>query len=256
MRSTFNLWQRLHALGWHLLASTAVALVVAVLVLGVWFPGAYRYMAGGLGLLGLILAVDVVLGPMLTFVVFNTKKSQSHLRRDITAIALIQLAALAYGIYTVYWARPVVLAFEGDRFRVLSAADIVTAELPEALPELRTLSWLGPKTVGVRKSRKGAERTESISAAVFSGVDTSQRPKFWTSYEETERNSAVAAGRSLDQLVEQYPESSISVQAFLQVHELTNQSAKFLPVFAKSDAVAILSPDGSVIGFLPYDGYF
>lgn len=256
MYKPFNFKQRFQAFGLHLAASSAVALGIAALVLGMWFPGAYRYMAGGLGLLGLILAVDVVLGPVLTFLIFNTKKSRAHLRRDIATIALIQAAALGYGIYTIYWARPVVLAFEGDRFRVLSAADVLIAELPDAPPELRKLSWFGPKAVAVRKAQEGAERTDSISTAIFSGVDTSQRPKFWLVYGDRAKAEALDAGRSFDQLILKHPEATADVRAILERHELNSASAKFLPVFAKADAVAVLRPDGTVAGFLPYDGFF
>lgn len=256
MQKSFNFKQRLQAFGWHLAASSAVALGVAALVLGIWFPGAYRYMAGGFGLLGLIMAVDVVLGPVLTFSVFNTNKSRGHLRRDIATIAVIQMAALAYGMYSVYLARPVALVFENDRFRVLSAADVVTAELPEAVPALRQLSLTGPRTIAVRKSEAGAERSESLAAAVFDGVDTSQRPKFWTIYGELERQTAVAAARPLKQLIEKYPNAASDVQALLKEHGLSELSATFLPVFARSDAVAVLKSDGAIAGFLPYDGFF
>ena len=41
---------------------------------GLWFPGIYRTVAGGRDLFLLVTGVDVVLGPLLTFAVFNVRK--------------------------------------------------------------------------------------------------------------------------------------------------------------------------------------
>jgi hypothetical protein len=42
----------------------------------------------------------------------------------VLVIALVQVAALAYGVYVMSLARPVVTIFEVDRMRVISAAEI------------------------------------------------------------------------------------------------------------------------------------
>lgn len=256
MSITFRLKDRLQAGGWHLLASILVASTVAVLVFGLWFPGAYRYMAGGTGLLLLIMGVDVVLGPLLTFAVFDRRKGTRHLQRDIATIAAIQLTALAYGLYTVQLARPVAMVFEHDRFRIISAADVVDAELPEALPEFRHLPLDGPWLMAVRKTHQGAERNEALAAAVLDGVDTSQRPRFWTPYGEAERDSALKVARPIGLLEEKYSGAGVLIKQSVLGMGLSVADAKFLPVRARNDAVAVLTPDGSIAGFLPYDGFF
>ena len=43
----------------------------------------------------LMIGVDVVIGPLLTLIVFDPKKK--HLKFDLVVIAALQLAALAYG---------------------------------------------------------------------------------------------------------------------------------------------------------------
>ena len=251
-----KLYERFRAAGWHLLISIAVAVAVVVLVFVVWFPGAYQEMAGGRDLLILVVLVDVIIGPLLTFAVFNTKKSQRHLRRDVATIVLLQISALAYGLFSVYLARPVALVFEHDRFRVISAAEVLDSELPQALPEYRSLSLTGPITLAVRKAGKGSESTDSLLAAALSGVDTSQRPKFWIPYGLTEQSDAVKAGRPLGQLLEKYPDASKPLAELLSDGQVSIESTVFLPVRAKRDAVIVLNRDGDVVGFLPFDGYF
>ena len=72
-----NLWQsKLRAFGIHLSLSLLVAALAAVVVFGVWYPYPYRDISGGRDLFLLIVGVDVVLGPLVTFTVFNPKKSR------------------------------------------------------------------------------------------------------------------------------------------------------------------------------------
>src|SRR5664279_5232927 len=97
MHRTFDLPSRAKAAAIHLLVSAAVALLAALLVFAVWYPGAFRELAGGRGLFLLVTSVDVVLGPVLTFAVFNRAKGRRHLTWDLAVIASLQFAALVYG---------------------------------------------------------------------------------------------------------------------------------------------------------------
>jgi uncharacterized membrane protein len=247
---------RSRAMAWHLLLSAAVAALVAALVFGLWFPGDYRVLAGGTSLLLLIMAVDVAMGPLLTFAVYDRRKTSAHLRRDVMTIAALQLAALAYGLYTVHLARPVALVFEHDRFRVIAAAEVLEKELPEALPAYRNLPWTGPWTIAVRKTEAGAERSAALMTAILDGVDTSQRPTFWTPYAQAEQQSALQASRPLSVLIERYPDSRGEILDAVQRMSLTETSARYLPVVARSDAVAVLDAGGQVAGFIMKDGFF
>ena len=87
----------------------------------------------------LVMSVDVVLGPVLTFAVFNRAKGVRHLRRDLAVIGVLQTAALAYGLHTVYIVRPVAMVFEVDRFRLVNGrCRSSRQELPEAPPPIAT----------------------------------------------------------------------------------------------------------------------
>lgn len=251
-----QIFPRLKASGLHLLVSLAVAAAVAALVFGVWFPGAYRDLAGGTRLLTLIVAVDVVMGPLLTLAVFDRRKSASHLRKDIATIAALQLAALFYGLYSVQLARPVALVFEHDRFRVIAAAEVVEKELPDALPAFRSLPWDGPRLIAIRKTEAGKERNDALAAALFDGVDTSQRPGFWIPYDAQVREAALKIARPVSVLLDRYGDDRDQMLAELGSMGVSVQEARFLPVRARMDAVAILDPQGEPAGFLLKDGYF
>ena len=115
---------RLRASAIHLAISLSVATLAALVVFGWWYPYPYRELSGGRELFALVVVVDVVLGPLIMLVIFNVAKTRRHLMMDFTVIGLLQVAALAYGLWTVFVARPVHLVFEYHRMAVVSAADV------------------------------------------------------------------------------------------------------------------------------------
>lgn len=211
-------------------------------------------MSGGQGLFVLVVGVDLALGPLLTFVAYNPAKGRSHLRRDLAVIAVLQLAGLSYGLHTVYVVRPVALVFEHTRFRVVSAGDVLTAELPKARPEYRSLPLTGPWSLAVRPAAPGAERNEAIFLAL-QGVDTGQRPPFWVPYSGAAAD-AYAVGRPVKTLLEREPSRRESLEREISSAGIDIAAARFVPVMARGDWVAVLSPGGAIAGFLPADGFF
>ena len=247
--------RRARAAGLHLLLSLAVAAVAAGLVFGVWFPGIYRQVAGGRDLFWLITSVDVALGPLLTFAVFNLKKGWPHLRRDLAVIGAIQLAALAYGLITVYGARPVAMVFETDRFRVIAASQVEVAELPNARPEYRRLPLMGPWLLGARAAEPGDERNDALFMGLR-GIDRGQRPKFWQPYAES-TTDALARARPLATLLAKYPALASDVKSKLQAVKVDEGSAKFLPLIGRGgDWVVILDNAGQLVHYVQAGGFF
>ena len=108
MKNISHWKERLSAAGIHLAVSLLIALLAATLVFAVWNPYPYSEVSGGRELFALLVVVDVILGPLLTLAIFSIcAKPAKELRRDIAVAVLIQLAALGYGMWTVFAARPV-----------------------------------------------------------------------------------------------------------------------------------------------------
>ena len=252
----FNLAGRLKAAGIHLGISVLIAGIMAALVFGLWYPWPYRSAAGGQALFLLVMAVDLVLGPTLTFVVFNRSKTKAHLVRDLAVIATLQLSGLGYGLYTVYLARPVAIVFEVDRFRVVSYADVQIKELPQALPALRTLSITGPKILGARKPRTSEERLKALDMAL-QGADISVRPSFWQPYSDSAKD-ALERARPLSVLFKQYPKHIQEINDAVLKTGRGADKLKFLPLSARNTnwSVLIDAGTGMIVGFVPYDGFF
>ncbi|RYH52636.1 MAG: hypothetical protein EON54_14380, partial [Alcaligenaceae bacterium] len=164
-----------HAALIHLGLSALVAMAGGVLVFGIWYPFPYRQLAGGTELFLLIVVVDVVCGPLLTMVLFSPHKGRRELVTDVGLVIFVQLAALMYGLYSLAQARPVYLAYEVDRFRVVSTADIQAGELKPELGGFHQLPWLGPQIIGIREPRDAEEKLKSLDLSL-QGNEPSARP--------------------------------------------------------------------------------
>ena len=133
---------------------------------GWWYPYPYRELSGGRELLALVVAVDMVLGPLITLVICNAAKMRRDLVMDFTVIGLLQVAALAYGLWTVFVARPVHLVFEYHRMAVVHAIDVDSDLLAKAPPSLQTLPVTGPTVIALRRFKNPAEQFDATTAAL------------------------------------------------------------------------------------------
>jgi hypothetical protein len=253
MFSELSIRARLRAGAIHLVLSCGIAAIAAALVFLLWYPERYKDLSGGRSLFFLVVAVDVVIGPLLTVAVFDLAKGWSHLRRDLAVIALLQLGALAYGLHTVYIVRPIALVFERDRFRIVSAADVYVKELEVAPQQYRRLPLAGPWTLGTRPTLP-AEREETIFLSL-QGYDVGQRPIFWQPYEES-RKDAVKRARPISLLLERNSDRRADLDKAVADTGLRFENAYFLPLMARVDAVVIVDEVGQIAGFAPFDGFF
>ena len=175
----FSRWQ---AAGTHLLICVAIAAVVITIMLGVWYPGPLFEAAGGTGILYILVGVDVILGPLLTLIVF--KSGKRGMKFDLAVIGLVQLAALVYGAHIVFLARPAFIVFVKDRFELVIAAEQDPAELAKAkYPDFREPGWNGPKLVAADMPADPKEREKLLDAAL-AGLDLQNFPRYYVPYAE------------------------------------------------------------------------
>jgi hypothetical protein len=246
----------------HLAVCVAIAALVGFLVFGLWYPYPYRELSGGRELFMLVVAVDVVCGPLLTLVLFNPKKSKKELCLDIGLVIAVQLSALGYGLWSVAHARPVWLALEGNRFRVVSVPDIDAQQLPEAAAPLQHLPWTGPKVIGVRLAKGGdPDYLQSIEMAM-KGVPPAFRPERWVDF-DTQRSDLVQQAKPLADLSNQLKSKNNSkseqkLQWFVSTSKRPIDAFKFLPLAygEASDWIVVIDAEtGEPQAYLPIDGW-
>lgn len=241
----------------HLLICLLVAAVVAALVFGLWYPSPYGELSGGQGLFWLIVAVDVVCGPLLTLVIYNPKKPRAELVRDIGLVVLIQLAALGYGLHSLMQARPVWLAYEKDLFRVVSLPDLMPGTLEQAPPDLQALSLVGPKPLGVRLAQgTDADFLQNVQQSM-AGNHPAFRPGRWVPYAE-QAAQAAAAARPLAELQSRHADQSALIDQAVQRSKRSADTLGFLPLATEHPTGWVVLLDrstGEPLGYLPLDGW-
>lgn len=177
-----NWRERFVAFTIHFIATLGVAAIAAALIFFLWFPHPLETMVGGTELFMLVVGCDLVLGPLISLVIYNSQKSRNKLILDYTIVGLLQVAAMAYGVFVVAGTRPVYLAFNADRIEVVTARDIEDSELAQARdPRYSRLPWNGPRFVYVKVPPEDRQDAMFQSLA---GREEQQRPKFFVPYEE------------------------------------------------------------------------
>ena len=105
---------KLKATGVHLGLSFIVFVYLAYQIYFNWYPQPYFSVDGGWQGIRLIGAVDLVLGPFITFLIFDLRKRRRAIVFDLVVIAVVQFGALAYGINLTYTQRPVAIVVIDD----------------------------------------------------------------------------------------------------------------------------------------------
>ena len=245
---------RRKAAGIHLGLSLLLAAFAALLVFVVWYPYPYRAISGGSQLFLLVVAVDVVMGPLLTLTVFNPQKPLKELRVDLALIAMLQLAALGYGLWTVAVARPVHLVFEINRFTVVHAIDVPTTMLVDAPPGLQRLPWSGPTLLSVRPFKDNAEQTDATMTAM-SGLAVGAQPKLWQSYDKA-RAEVIANAKPLADLKARFTARVPDIDAALKSVPGT-VAVGYVPLVGRDTfwTVFIDLKTAEVLAFAPIDSF-
>lgn len=246
---------RLKAASLHVLFTLVVAVAVAAIVFVLWYPWPYSEVSGGVGLFLLIVGVDVVLGPLITFVVFDRRKPVRELWRDMAVVVILQLVGLAFGAHTMFIARPVVLALEGDRFRAVIAASVIEQELPKAPESLRSLSVTGPRLANTRDVAD-EEKMEAIFTA-FGGADLGMRPSFWQEWDGRGRAQALRVGKPVTELLAKHPAQAAELRAAVAKTGKPIEQLIYIPMLARRTDWSVLldRSTGDPIGFAPVDGF-
>lgn len=246
---------RLYASSIHACISLAVAALCAFIVFGVWYPYPYRDISGGRELFGIVVSVDVILGPLITLAIFNRAKPRIELVRDLCMVGLIQLAALGYGLWTVSAARPVHMVFEIDRFRVVHAIEVDETLLPQTPKGIQVLPLTGPTLLALRPFKDETERMEATLAAL-QGVSLASRPDLWSPYEEATADVLKKAKPGM-QLVTRFPARAAEVEQVLKTIDRKPDSVVYLPLVGrKSFWTAFLDPvTAQVLTTMPLDSF-
>lgn len=178
---------RLRAFGLHLLASiTALSLILGSLYFG-WYRWPAWHLTDVSHVVVVMVGVDVVLGPLLTFVIARSSKSRRELTRDIAAIVAVQLCALIYGSVSLWNGRPLYYAFSENVLQLVQAYDIDAHEMTlgrQQNPELAPHWYSLPRWIWAPLPEAAQERQKIVSAAILGGDDVISMPRYFKRWDQ------------------------------------------------------------------------
>lgn len=110
---------RFKAFSIHLGISLIIFFIILYFILVQWYPEPLFSTDGGWRVIRIIAGVDLILGPLLTLIVF--KAGKPGLKFDLSMIALLQIVALTWGVWATYNERPAAIIYTLDFFTPVPA---------------------------------------------------------------------------------------------------------------------------------------
>lgn len=221
----------------HLGLSILLVLLVMGSILFFLFPQAFIAVTDFKEVASIIISVDLVLGPLLTFVVFNPNKTKKELAFDIASIATVQLAALTYGAYSLFQIHPVYVTFNIDRFTIVVAKD---AEPEKAILDTFKVSrFESGKMAFAKMPNDPKKQKEILLSALNGGEDLDQREEY---YQPVEENISEIIAKSLDpEMIFSDEKAQHKGKNFLARHKDKLESYAYLPLNSmKKDAIIVI----------------
>lgn len=233
----------------HFFISIIVAYITAFSISKFIYPWPTDDILGVWRIYSVLLIVDVVSGPLLTLVVASSFKSRRELTIDISAIVMIQMLALVYGLHTLYVSRPVAFVFEQDRIVVVARNEILEGDF-EKDNFLKVAKW----GVGWFKSNIDGNGLDKMKSLEFSlqGVSPAMRPETWSTWNWSD-SKLQSALRSLKNIsAEQQKEISM-----LRGDGYVSSKMVYLPMVSSKtlDWIMVFDEGGVWLDALPVDGF-
>ncbi len=250
MARRFSTLPKLRAALIHLLMSVLVVGVLLLIASQSIYPSPLHDAIGAKEIVVLMVTVDIVLGPLLTFVVYNERKKS--LRFDLCVIATAQLCALMYAGYVLYSARPVFIAALGHRFDLVQANELQWLGENEALEEVN-IPRFRPVIVGTRAPASGDAQMKSIERAIAGLGDRGHFPETHITIDAM-KTEILQNAEPLSKLKALNSGQSAEIDAWLSQRGRKDADVVFqgLKARARDMSVIIDITNGKVIGIAPF----
>lgn len=159
----------------HLTISAILVGSVIGLIYWVWYPEPTLEVVGALPIILLLVSVDLVIGPLLTLIVY--KHGKPGLKFDLSVIATLQVIALVYGSLTLYEEKPEYLVFVVDRLEFVSDEQIDLSTLQFDASQTELFAKLTP--VFAKIPEDPGEYKRYMDSVMDGAPDLESRPEYW-----------------------------------------------------------------------------
>lgn len=175
----------------HLSVSIVVALFALCIIFFVWYPTPLDKALGVTHLFLMLLAIDVVIGPLFSLLVY--KEGKKTLKFDLSFIIILQVCAFSYGFYAIAQGRPAWIVFDSLNFTVVKNSDIETKNIDQAKAEFQQSSWFKPTFVTTQFSSVPSQKTLLNSATKPQSNLYIRYPAYFTNFASAKMRMRLSA---------------------------------------------------------------
>lgn len=239
---------KLRAFAIHVAISIAVFAAVIYVVVSLWFPAPYFRIDGGLWMIGLAAAVDLVIGPLLTLLVYRPGRRDNAI--NFAIIAFLQSAALTWGVHILHSQRPLYAAYVGGPVRTFfPVTESIIRDSPPGT-ELHAQLKGHPPLVFIPLSSDPAQARGMLMSALMGGPSLLSSTHLWLPIEGRALASIVAEARTRAQLESLAPDAGPLIDEFLAAHDARFEDFAFVPLRGRysSALLALRKTDGALAG--------
>ncbi len=237
---------RLRASAIHFALSLAVFLILLGLIVYLWYPGALFWVDGGVSGVKILIAVDLVLGPLLTLIIYNPTKTRRHIVMDFMLIAAIQIGALAWGVNTIHDQKPLAVVFDGTAFQIVDKDYLEKQEV-----DIASLNSEGAPLPLVYYARKPQTTEEGAGVVMHLFINSIPEWAVVTLFDPLDLHLA-ALKEASDKTKRRHRENELVMARYhslLSEKQLTDADSLLLPLSGRfGDGLMVLDSSGAVLG--------
>lgn len=223
---------KLRAFGTHFALSLAIFAAIIWVCVALWFPPPYFWIDGGWFAVRIAAVVDVIAGPLLTFIIY--RPARRWMAANLAVIAFVQAAFLAWGVIVLERERPLLAVYVGkpaERFypvtRELAAYGLSPIE------EVLALSTERPSIVAVRLPEDPDKARELLQASMHGRSGVLRRTELFEALTGEQLKKLLAAGRSHERIAGIWPIGNANVERFLAERGKRFEDYAFVPVHGR-----------------------
>lgn len=235
----------------YLWSSLLVLALCAAVIMVAWYPKPFLQLPDSGRFSVLLLVCAALVGPLLIW--FMYKPGKKGMLFDLVFIALMQLAALGWGMYTLYLSRPYFLVFTLDRFEVLAHREVDTDKISNPVFLEKPMSGPIPLYANMPADQDAYQKL--LREVMFEGLpDLQFRSESWSLYQQR-RQQVLDVSRPLAELRDARPESHTAIDKLVAENGGDITALRFVPglLHAGQFAAVLNASNGDIAGYLVTD---
>lgn len=237
---------RYTAFACHFSVSLLIFLIFVFILFNFWYPTPYFTASGGWQGLKIVAAVDLILGPALTLIIFNLSKPKKELILDFSIIALVQISALIWGITTVYSQRPVASVFWESGFYTVSASALEKGGI--SYKQLDTYGTERPVYIFAEKPQTEEDQEQMINAILEQKIPPYQQISLFRPIEQ-HYPDIYKHNVDIVDVIAKNNDMRIQIESILTTSGTVLESNHYIPLISKyRNIILIYNSDNQIIG--------